>query len=192
MNLERLIVAIDAGHGGADGGATGTLHPEKYYNRLVAMRVRELLLAAGAWPFTLRWSGEGGGIDDRQFLRLSERVAKINSFRAPDGRKVQVVLCIHHNAGPPTAKGLEVWYNTDQEDSRKLGVAVYAGMLDKMGLKGRGVKHNRLFTMTKRPLAPSVISEGAFITNPKEEKWLAENWHLEAEGVVAGLKAAAL
>lgn len=188
MRLDKLIVAIDAGHGGSDPGAVGKLHPEKYYNRLVAMHVREVLLQSGAWPYTLRWSQELGGIDDKQFLRLSQRVALINAFRAPDGRSVQAVLCIHHNSGPPEARGLEVWYNTDRDDSMRLASAIYSSMNGLLPLKGRGVKHNRIFTMTKKPVAPSIITEGAFISNPADERWLNEHCQQEAEAIVHGLR----
>ena len=58
MNLHGKIIAIDSGHGGHDGGAPGRLHPEKFYNRLVAQEVRYILLKAGAWPYTLRWAKE--------------------------------------------------------------------------------------------------------------------------------------
>ena len=48
--LDGLCIAVDAGHGGYDGGAVGRVSgvPEKGLNLDVAQRVRELLLAHGA------------------------------------------------------------------------------------------------------------------------------------------------
>lgn len=189
MNLDKLIVALDSGHGGHDPGAAGRFNPEKHYNLLVTEEVRLLLLMEGAWPTTLRWSRELNGIDNKQYLTLRERSRQINRFRTVKGREVDLVLCIHHNsASNRRANGLEVWHFTGSVRGEALGRGVLAGMEAAMPLRSRGLKHTRRFSMLKHPKPPSIITEGAFVSNAGDEKWLLENYKVEAAGIVAGLK----
>ena len=189
MNLDRLIVALDSGHGGHQPGAIGRLHQEKYYNLLVTEEVRRLLLAEGAWPFTLRWSRELGGIDNKQSMRLKDRANVINAFRAGDGRKVDAVLSIHHNAvDDKQAHGFEVWHYPGSVRGKALAIGVLDGMADHMPLRNRGRQSTRRLAMLKRPRPPSIITEGGFVSNAGDEQWLSEHTDLEARGIVEGLK----
>lgn len=194
MDLNKLIVALDAGHGGHDGGAQGRLHPEKHYNKLVTDEVRRLLLLAGAWPLTLRWSNELRGVDERQYMRIRKRCELINRFRAVDGRRVQVVLSIHHNGvDNPRARGTEVWYYKGSIKGEALARGVLEAMVESMPFRNRGIQATRLFGMLRRPRAPAILTEGCFVTNPREEKWLAANGHIvEAAAIVQGLRNAEL
>lgn len=193
MNLKRLIVALDSGHGGRDGGAKGRLHPEKWYNKEVTEEVRRLLLMGGAWPLTLRWSNELRGIDNKQHMRLRDRVAVINAFRAGDGRPVDLVLCIHHNGATwPRAGGVEVWHYPKSVKGTELGRSVLKQMALMIPFRNRGLRHTRRLAMLKRPKPPSIITEGCFVTNPTEENWLVENCHVEAAAIVQGLRNAEL
>lgn len=82
----RRVVAIDAGHGGADGGAKGARGTlEKNVTLAVARELRRQLEATGRYRAVLTRDGD-------QSLRLAERVAKA------EGAGAELLISIHADA----------------------------------------------------------------------------------------------
>ncbi len=88
----KLVVLLDAGHGGSDGGThniSETLF-ERDFNMAVAQKAKALLEAQGAQVLMLR------GPEETERILESERIARIDRFVRE--YPVDLLLSIHHNA----------------------------------------------------------------------------------------------
>ena len=96
-SLRGLTIAVDAGHGGYDGGAVGRISgvPEKGMNLDVAQRVEKLLAAQGADVVMTR-TGDYALCDEnpkmRKKLQDMQRRAEIKRLNEAD-----MVISIHMN-----------------------------------------------------------------------------------------------
>lgn len=126
-----LIVALDPGHGGSDGGASRNGLVEKDLNLSIAQYCRdELLSYTGVTPYMTR--------DGDEYVGLQARVDRAMKEGA------DVFISIHINSGGGT--GAEVWvpngssYNYGTHvDGQDLGNKILA-KLTALGLADRGVK----------------------------------------------------
>lgn len=148
------VVAIDAGHGGRDMGATGpTGLLEKDVVLDIAQRVRELLVRAGIRVVMTR--------ETDVFVELADRP------RMARQQGATVFVSIHGNASTrATSNGSETYYLTPQS-------LVLAQMLQEefgriAGLANRGVKTAN-FLVLRESDAPAVLVEVAYLSNLDEE-----------------------
>ena len=120
-----LLVCVDPGHGGKDGGADdGMGRYEKDDNLRLSLAVRDVLVSLGANVIMTR--------EDDTFVGLSERAVFANEAGA------DYFVSIHRNTGE--GNGVEVWVHSASEEGGeqlKYGEAIMAG------LEGVGVSRNR-------------------------------------------------
>lgn len=178
----RTIV-IDPGHGGRETGAPGTLHQEKELNLALARKLRAELEKRGCRVIMTR--------DDDRFLPLNAR------GDLPGERDADLFLSIHHNsARDKTVSGAEIYLLTpdgvpstnDPADSRPPAVPqaarslwndmilareIQSRLIAKSGLPDRGIRFAR-FRVLVRSACPALLVEAGFISNPEEEKKLAD------------------
>ena len=187
--LHGLTVAVDAGHGGYDGGAVGRMSgtPEKGLNLDVAQRVEKLLAQHGADTVMTR-TGDYALCDEDPPIRkklqdMQRRAALIETSGA------DVVLSIHMNeyAGR-SESGPQVFYREGCPAGRLLAGAVQRAMHD--GLqpdKKREALGGDYYILTLG--VPSVLVECGFLSNPEEEKLLLQETYRQqiAEAIVQGL-----
>ncbi len=187
--LDGLTIAVDAGHGGYDGGAIGRVSgvPEKGLNLDVAQRVEELLLEQGADVVMTR-TGDYALCDEdppiRKKLQDMQRRAEIIRINDAD-----MVLSIHMNeyAGR-SESGPQVFYREDCPAGRLLAGAIQEAMIE-------GLRPNR-----ERPALggdyyiltlgmPSVLVECGFLSNKAEEALLMTEEYRQrvAEAIVQGV-----
>lgn len=179
-------VVIDAGHGGKDPGAKGTMEEKTYYekdiNLSVATMVKEKLEANGI-PVIMTRAGD-------TYPTLNERSDLANK------KDAAMFVSIHVNSASnaPKANGIEVYYakgnNNDYYGTTSKAVAtdVLKKMLDKTGAMSRGVKvESHLVTRTS--LMPAVLVELGFISNADEIKKLTDKDYQQklADGIVEGI-----
>jgi len=88
----KLIVLLDAGHGGSDGGthSVDERYFERDFNIAVAEKVKELLEAQGIQVLMLREP------EETERIWESERIARIDRFVRE--YPVDLLISIHHNA----------------------------------------------------------------------------------------------
>lgn len=88
----KLVVLLDAGHGGSDGGthSADERYFERDFNILVAEKVKALLEAQGVQVLMLREP------EETERILESERIARIDRFVRE--YPVDLLLSIHHNA----------------------------------------------------------------------------------------------
>jgi len=184
-----LTVAVDAGHGGYDGGAVGRVSgvPEKGLNLDVAQRVEQLLLAQGAQVVMTR-TGDYALCDEdppiRKKLQDMQRRAKIITDGGAD-----LVLSIHMNeyAGR-SESGPQVFYREECPAGRLLAGAVQAAMHDGLAPKTqRTALGGDYYILTLG--VPSVLVECGFLSNREEEALLLNEEYRQrvAQAIVQGV-----
>jgi len=172
--LRGLTIAVDAGHGGYDGGAVGRVSgvPEKGLNLDVAQRVERLLRAQGADVVMTR-TGDYALCDEdppiRKKLQDMQRRAEIIRLNDAD-----MVLSIHMNeyAGR-SESGPQVFYREGCPAGRLLAGAIQEAMI--AGLKPakeRPALGGDYYILTLG--VPSVLVECGFLSNREEEQKLMQ------------------
>lgn len=187
--LSGLTVAVDAGHGGYDGGAVGRASgvPEKGLNLDVAQRVEEKLLELGADVIMTR-TGDYALCDDnppiRKKLQDMQRRAELILLNEAD-----IVLSIHMNeyAGR-SESGPQVFYREGCPAGRLLAGAVQEAMI--RGLKPaqkRQALGGDYYILTLG--VPSVLVECGFLSNKAEEALLMQETYRRqiAQAIVQGV-----
>lgn len=153
-SMRGHVVAIDAGHGGRDMGATGaTGLLEKDLVLDIAQRVRELLVRAGIRVVMTR--------ETDVYVDLTERP------RMARAQGATAFVSIHGNASTrPTVTGSETYYLMPQ------GLALAQMIQDELakvpGLTSRGVRTANFLVLRENDM-PAVLVEVGYLSNAEEE-----------------------
>lgn len=193
-----LVVVIDAGHGGYDGGAestfNGVTYLEKYMNLKIAQACRdELQKYYGVTVYMTR--------DDDTFVKLEDRTAYAKSVGA------DVFVSIHNNSSESgAANGATVFYPNSNYNASigSTGEGLAQSILNNLtqfGLKNNGVQirnsesgdtyadgslcdYYSVIRGSKKRGFPGLIVEHAFLSNQSDaEKYLNADAKLTALGV---------
>ena len=169
QSREKLLV-LDAGHGGRDTGARGSLIDEKVVNLAVTLKAGELLKQKGIRV-------EYARIDD-SYVGLEERSSIANNLNAA------VFLSIHCNSIAASGPcGTETYFYaplTDpnlfvQRDERsQLATLLQAELTRNLQRTNRGVKEGNLSVLRNSQM-PSALVEMAFISNASEQALLMQD-----------------
>jgi N-acetylmuramoyl-L-alanine amidase len=187
-------VVLDPGHGGNENGAIGPSGLlEKDVNFSVAKDVQQLLEAQGATVVLSRTGDYNTTLETR---------AEIAVDLHP-----QAFVSIHHNAnpdGPSDVPGNETFYQITSPDSKRLAGLLWEEITAAFtpyhvawaaekdhGAKYRPNSSGGDYYGILRDAAgvTSVLSEAAFMSNPPEEKLLADPAfrHVEAEAIARAI-----
>ncbi len=173
-----MVVVLDPGHGGEDGGAIGEAGSlEKDLNLALSLLIREELEARGATVVMTRESdmllydheGEHQGQKKRQDLAARVKIAE----ETPGS----LVVSIHMNTYPRAdCQGLQVWYSQNNPDSRVLAEAIQAGVRAKLQPQNhRTIKAaGSSIGLLSRLHQPAVLVECGFLSSPEEEARLTD------------------
>ena len=156
LKLKNLKIAIDAGHGGTNNGATGisTKIQEKEYTLLFAKQLEKALLRQKATVFMTR--------DKDTTLSMEERMLMIKK-EDPD-----FLISIHLNSsGKETVKGVSTYYR--YIGYRPLTQYILAEML-KLGLDNFGNIGSFNFSLNGPTDYPNCLVEVAFLSNKEDEQ----------------------
>lgn len=170
--LAGCVIALDAGHGGYDGGAVGRVSgtPEKGLNLDVARRLAAILEAQGAQVVMTR-TDDYALCDEHPPIRkklqdMQRRAAIIEQSGA------QMVLSIHMNeyAGR-SQSGPQVFYREGCSAGRLLAGAIQEAMNETLApKKKRSALGGDYYILTLG--RPSVLVECGFLSNAGEEALL--------------------
>ena len=170
--LAGCVIALDAGHGGYDGGAVGRVSgtPEKGLNLDVARRLATILEAQGAQIVMTR-TDDYALCDEHPPIRkklqdMQRRAAIIEQSGA------QMVLSIHMNeyAGR-SQSGPQVFYREGCPAGRLLAGAIQEAMNETLApKKKRSALGGDYYILTLG--RPSVLVECGFLSNAGEEALL--------------------
>jgi N-acetylmuramoyl-L-alanine amidase len=157
LDIKKLRIAIDAGHGGDNLGASGLRSKvlEKDYTLKIAKQVQARLKKAGVYQLFMTRS-----IDTT--LEMPERIQLLKYYQ-PD-----ILVSIHLNsAGSDTVRGTSTYYR--YIGFRPLSVAILKQM-ETLGLKEYGNVGNFNFSLNGPTAYPNCLVEVAFLSNAEDEK----------------------
>ena len=163
------IIVLDAGHGGADGGAVGydgTL--EKDLNLQITKTLADLLRVSGYDVIMTRTEdvmlSTDDGIGSSKMQDLKQRLSI--SSEHPD----TITISIHCNKFPSAScKGLQV-YHSDSEKAAALAESVQSSVATilQTGNKRQIKKADSSIYLLHRAKNPSILIECGFLSNPDE------------------------
>jgi N-acetylmuramoyl-L-alanine amidase len=164
------VVVLDAGHGGSEIGARGTVLYEKDVNLDITLRVGKIL------------TGQGIKVE---YTRTTDQTVPLNDIATYANMMNAVVfVSIHNNShGNLSANGTEVYYYAPidepdlymQKDERERLASLLMDQLRKLNRADRGVKNNIKLLVLRKTTMPSALCEVAFISNQEEEQLLMQD-----------------
>jgi stage II sporulation protein D len=177
--LKGIRLVLDAAQGGEgcddNKGTTGLR--EKDVNLDIVLKLKELLAEQGAEVYLTRESDAS--------MALSDRAALSN------GKRPDFFLSVGQNSFPnSTASGTELYYYRGDSQGEKLSRLIIEELSATLGLKNRGVRTAE-FYLLREVRASAVIIQLLYISNPQDEKLLAEPGFREAaaKGIFKAIKA---
>lgn len=167
--LAGWTICLDAGHGGYDGGAYGRASgvPEKELNLDVALRLRELLAAAGAQVVMTRTT------DTALADEGANRKRRDLQYRVDCAQTAQLFLSIHMNEYRTRGEsGPQVFYKKGQDASRLLAGALQNALNAGLAPARPRAANTGEYYLLEHLAIPAVLVECGFLSNPAEEQKL--------------------
>lgn len=181
----KKIIMLDAGHGGTDPGALGTLNgktiKEKDLTLSITYKVKAILESNG-YKTAMTRTGD-------TLPTLAERPEMANK------KDCALFVSIHINSATESeAKGTEVYYSEENNGdeygltSQRFATNVLNGMLKYMKSTDRGVRMAN-WAVTRRANMPAVLVEVGFISNTSELKLMCSDDYQNktARGIAEGI-----
>lgn len=176
LPLSGKVIALDAGHGGPDGGAVskqGVI--EKDINLAVALYLRDYLQQAGATVVMTRETDidlapeETKGYSRRKTEDLKQRVRLI------EDKQVDMFISIHMNSIPSNRwSGAQVFYYPNHEDNPNFAALIQDEIRRNLENTDRIAKTVNTVYLLQALKMPSVLVEVGFLSHPEESRLLAE------------------
>lgn len=169
--VQSPVIILDAGHGGEDGGATGTNGVlEKDLNLSMTRGLAALLRLAGYTVVETRTEdkllySEGTQKGHKKQGDLTNRLAFTEQY--PNG----VFISIHMNTFPnQSCEGVQVWYSQNNEASKELATAVQTEVTTLL----QPNNHRKIKAATSNiyilryAKTPAILIECGFLSTPAE------------------------
>lgn len=185
-----IVVVLDAGHGGIDGGVVGrsTGTPESVVNLSIVRKMEKKFITGDVFPVLTRSTDAGlydfptKGFKRRDMMKRKEIIDRANP---------SAVVSVHQNSCVgKSQRGGQVFYRPGSEESKRLAECLQAKMneVNPFGSK-RSVLPGDYF-MLNCTTAPSVIVECGFMTDREEEKYLVTESYQEilAGAICSGIR----
>lgn len=172
--LAGLVILVDPGHGGYDGGAVGAGGIiEKDLNLQLSLVLAELLEAQGAKAVLTR-DGDYALCDDTGTLTQRKRQDMARRADIMKGEEAVLVLSIHMNKyRDKSCTGPQVFFQKGDERSAELARTIQAALIEGVVPKWeREAAPGDFYMLRQGPLA--VLVESGFISNVNEAKLLAD------------------
>lgn len=169
----RTCIALDAGHGGIDGGAVSISGiPESQINLEITTRLNDLLHLFGYKTFMLRNTDsslhtEGATIGAQKISDLKNRVQMI------ENNKTSLLISIHQNTfSDKRYSGAQVFHRSDPE-SAALAEHLQCNFIKTLnpGSKRKPKQAKGIYLM-EHLSCPAILIECGFLTNAQEEALL--------------------
>jgi N-acetylmuramoyl-L-alanine amidase len=176
LTLNKLLIAVDAGHGGDNSGARGVATGilEKNYTLLIAKQLQAELIKNGAHVFMTR--------EKDTALSMEERVLAVRQANP------NLLISIHLNSSSrDSVKGVSTYYR--YIGFRPLSQAILKKMLQ-LRLAEFGNIGSFNFSLSGPTEYPNCLVEVAFLSNKEDERRILDPaFHKQvAKKIVAGIK----
>jgi N-acetylmuramoyl-L-alanine amidase len=185
--LRGKVIAIDAGHGGAEPGAISVWgDKEKDFTLAMATKVRAYLESLGATVVMTRYGDYSPGSDWN--MKVDELLARVS---LANSRGADLFVSIHINAYPkdPNISGVMGFYRKGSELSKALASRIAQGVSDTTGLPMIDVQVGPYYVLNNTYM-PAALIEVGFMTNYHDVSLLRQNWFLDsaAQGIARGIR----
>ncbi|MBQ7915688.1 MAG: N-acetylmuramoyl-L-alanine amidase [Firmicutes bacterium] len=187
LPVNGKVILIDAGHGGADPGKTGTMKDEKDLNLIIAKQLQAYLEMGGASVLMTRTEDE--------MLKKSETATKKEDMQLR-GEMIRqydpdLVISIHQNSFPDGKYwGPQVFYWEANDEGQQLALLIQEQLNIFTGGK-RQCKANGDYYILKQSEKTAVLVECGFLTNTAEEARLNDETYQKkiAWSIYSGINA---
>ena len=187
----NMIIVIDPGHGGQDGGASGGDVLEKDLNLAVAHKLKDVITNNGGAAVLTREGdapdvpGTNGKFNKKADLEY--RLSVLNQANA------DIFVSIHMNKFSDSKySGAQVFFSQNGEDSKQLGEMIQQSLKDNLDpSNNRQAKRNESgIYILKNAKVPAVLVECGFLSNPEElEKLQSDEYQQSvAEAIYKGIQ----
>jgi N-acetylmuramoyl-L-alanine amidase len=176
MPLSGKVVAIDAGHGGPDGGAVskeGLI--EKEVALSIAQHVRDYLQQAGAIVVMTREDDRDlAGADTKGYSKRKTEDL-LNRVELIQAKKADLLISIHLNSIASSRwYGAQTFYYPGNENGKKLAGFIQEEIRANLKNTDRVAKTEDQFYLLKAlPIAAALVEVG-FLSNPEEARMLGD------------------
>jgi len=173
--IAGLRIVLDPGHGGDDPGFVGPGGTrEDDVCLAIAHSVEAALTAAGTQVFLTRRPGDGPP--------EAERATLANTLDA------DLFIALHVGGAEPSARGAAAFYFGHERFHSETGMHVANLLLEQVCALGLidGRTHAKTFPVLRETRMPAVVLESGYITNPDEERLLADpHFQQQLAGAIA-------
>ena len=178
---DRIVICIDPGHGGSDGGAEHGDNIEKEHNLKLALKIRDYLMEYDVDVILTR--------DDDTEISKNDRVFIANENYA------DVLVSLHrNNYVKSSACGFEIWIGRlDKPEDRRLAETIMDNIRTVPGTQIRGIftgsttDRNEDYIINRHSLMPSCLIEMGFISNAEDNRLFLENMDEYARLISEGI-----
>jgi len=177
LPLSGKIIAIDAGHGGPDGGAVsreGLI--EKDINLAISLYLRDYLQQAGAVVVMTREGdydlaqSDTKGYSKRKTEDLKQRVRNI------EGKGADLFISIHMNSIPSNRwSGAQTFYYPNHADNKQLADLLQEELKVTLENTNRTAKTVNTVYLLQALRMPSALVEVGFLSHPEESLLLGDD-----------------
>ncbi|WP_046214374.1 N-acetylmuramoyl-L-alanine amidase family protein [Paenibacillus wulumuqiensis] len=173
----KMLVVIDAGHGGKDPGAPSIQQRrEKDFTLAVVLKIQALLQQEPNIDFVLTRS-------DDTYPTLQGRVKTANDLNA------DLFVSIHGNStsSAVSPSGTEIYYT--RSDSKQFAKVIHDHVVSALGLPDRGI-HTKSLHVTRETKMPAVLIEAGYLSSMVDEPLMYTDDFQQklAQAVVDGMK----
>ncbi len=175
----KIVICIDAGHGGEDVGAILAKRYEKDDTLKIAKLVQKNLKKQGVKVIMTRTKDSTVSLEER--CKIANR------------KKADLFVSIHRNSAK-TGNGIEIWCNSEKrEKDTKLADGIRNKLQKTQIQEDRGIKYGTIegtdsnYYVLKNTNMPSCLIELGFITNEKDNKLLDDNMENYAKAIAEGM-----
>lgn len=171
---ERKIVVIDAGHGGADPGATFEGRQEKDDTLRLALEVGRILAANGV---------------DVRYTRTDDTYnTPLEKAMMANDAEADLFVSIHRNAMPVpgTGSGVETLVFENSGIPAMLAENINRE-LAKTGFANLGIVERPGLVVLRRTRMPAVLVEAGFIDNEADNRLFDQNFQAIAQAIANGI-----
>lgn len=173
--LKGKVICIDAGHGGSDVGAIGTLKGKSVYEKDITLSIatplRDMLRSAGAKVVMTRST-------DKDVARAYAGDAEELQARCDIANKAKadIFLSIHIDSfSNSSVDGTTAYYYPKTGRDLLLARALHQSMMTNMAIPDRGVRSNDLYVNVHTKM-PACLMEMGFISNTHRLSMLTSSW----------------
>lgn len=188
--MEQIIIAIDAGHGGFDPGKVGVNQAvEKDINLSIALKLKKILTEKGLQVVMTRESDEA--LHNEGEEKTTKRADMINRVTLINESGAKAAVSIHQNSfTEESSHGAQVFYHPQSEEGKAMALVLQAKIKESIKDDNhREAKSNESYYMLKKTECPLAIVECGFLSNQQEASLLITEEYQEkmAEAIAEGI-----